>query len=56
MKINIPQVIVPIDMAEYAPEMAGSFLHVWVNPSLDMLTDHFALATSIQNGEVLTLE
>jgi hypothetical protein len=44
MKINIPRVVVPVDMSEYAPELAGQYLHVWVNPPLEMLGNHLTLA------------
>lgn len=32
MKIEIPKIIEMIDLGEYAPELAGQCLHVWVNP------------------------
>ena len=54
MKINIPKVIVPIDMAEYAPELAGTCLHVWVNPTLNKMNEHASLAASALSVEVLT--
>lgn len=44
MKINIPRVVVAVDMSEYAPELAGQYLHVWVNPPLDKLGEHMMLA------------
>lgn len=44
MKIEIPRVVVPVDMSEYAPELAGQYLHVWVNPPLDKLGEHLMLA------------
>jgi hypothetical protein len=52
MKINIPKVIVPVDMSEYAPELAGQCLHVWVNPPLDVLGAHLALAAEVRNAPV----
>lgn len=43
MKINIPKVIVPIEMGEYADELAGKFLLVWVNPPMKEFEKHTAL-------------
>lgn len=36
MKINIPKVIRPLDLAEYAPEYDGAVIQVWVNPPRSM--------------------
>lgn len=52
MKINIPKVIVAVEMSEYAPELAGQCLHVWVNPPLDVLGAHLALAAQLQQAPV----
>jgi len=52
MKINIPKVIVGVDMSEYAPELAGQCLHVWVNPPLDVLGAHLTLAAQFQQTPV----
>lgn len=40
MDIVIPKVILTVDFGEYAPAMAGKFLHVWVNPPRDFLREH----------------
>ena len=40
MKINIPKVLVPVDLGEYAAELAGNFLQVWVNPPLHIMQQH----------------
>jgi len=42
-KIEIPRITRPLDFAEYAPEMAGAVIHVWVNPSRKLLDEHDAL-------------
>jgi hypothetical protein len=47
MKIDIPKVIVSIDMGEYAPELKGRCLKVWVNPPLDVLTAHLTMAAKM---------
>jgi len=39
MKINFPKIVREIDLEEYAPEMAGQKISVWVNPpSADLVT------------------
>jgi hypothetical protein len=40
MQVNIPKIIVVVDLGEYAPELTGNALHVWVNPSLQVLRMH----------------
>lgn len=47
MKINIPKVIVGVDMGEYAPELAGRMLQVFVNPPLDMLSELSAILVKL---------
>jgi len=47
MKIVIPKVIVGVDMGEYAPELAGRMLQVWVNLPLDVLSEHLAMAARL---------
>ena len=44
MRIEIPKIVVPVDMGDYAPELVGQCLHVWVNPPLDKLGEHMMLA------------
>lgn len=48
MQITIPKIVVPVDMSEYAPELAGHWLHVWVNPPLDKLGEHMMLSAQLQ--------
>jgi len=45
MKINIPTVIVQVPMEDYAAELAGNALNVWVNPPLSVLNEHLKLVT-----------
>ena len=33
MKINIPKIVRPLDLKDYAPEMNGAIIQVWVNPT-----------------------
>lgn len=40
MKFDIPKIIEMIDLGEYAPELSGQYLHVWVNPPIKMLREH----------------
>ena len=52
MKIEIPKVIVQVSLAEYAPELQGSALHVWVNPSMAKLNVYNNLVTELQEQEL----
>lgn len=52
MKIDIPKVIVLVELAAYAPELAGKFLHVWVNPPREKLQEYDDLVTQLQEQEV----
>jgi hypothetical protein len=52
MKIDIPKVIVTVNMVEYAPELDGKFLHVWVNPSKQKLQEYTDLVTGLQSKEL----
>lgn len=45
MKINIPKVLVAVPMEDYASELAGNALNVWVNPPMELLIEHMALVT-----------
>lgn len=40
MKLEIPKVIARVDLGEYADALAGQYLLVWVNPTLDVLRKH----------------
>jgi len=37
MKIEVPKIIKPMRMAEYAPEFGEKVIAVWVNPPADMI-------------------
>ena len=39
MKIQFPEIVREIDLAEYAPEVKGT-MKVWVNPPIKLLTDY----------------
>lgn len=46
MKLDIPKVVVRVDLGEYAPELKGKVFCVWVNPTLDILRKHNELVKS----------
>ena len=48
MKITIPKVLIPVHLGEYAPELQGKFLHVWVNMPREKLQEYDDLITSLQ--------
>lgn len=52
MKINIPKVVVPVELSGYAPELAGQQLQVWVNPPQDKLNEYNGLVTDLQQQEL----
>jgi hypothetical protein len=56
MKITIPKVILSVDMVEYSPELAGKYLHVWVNPPKDKLQEYDDLVTALQARELETAQ
>jgi hypothetical protein len=37
MKILIPHIVRPLPLKEYAPEMNGAVLQVWVNPTREFI-------------------
>lgn len=47
MRIVIPKVLAAVDLAGYAGELAGQFLHVWVNPPLEVLRRHDELVKPV---------
>lgn len=53
-KINIPVLVRPIDLADYAPELAGGTVHVWVNPTRDVVEERRKIFAEI--GELLKVE
>ena len=52
MKIQIPKVVIPVEMEVYAAELKGKFLHVWVNPPKDKLQEYDDLVTALQEREL----
>lgn len=56
MKINIPKVIVQVDMVSYAPELDGQLLHVWVNPPMEKLSKYNDLVADLQAQELQNAE
>jgi hypothetical protein len=45
MKITIPKIIREVPLADYAPEMNGAVVKVWVNPTRDFLQQISAAIT-----------
>jgi hypothetical protein len=52
VKINIPKVVLPVNLGGYAPELEGSCLFVWVNPPRDTLQAYDDLVTELQSKEL----
>ena len=52
MKIRIPKVALAVDLAEYAAELAGKCLYVWVNPPKTKLQEYDDLVTMLQSREL----
>jgi hypothetical protein len=48
MQINIPKIVKPLDLVDYAPEMAGAVFQVWVNPPRKLLEDYDVLIMDAQ--------
>ena len=46
MKIKIPKVVTPVDFGEYAEELRGQSLWVWVNPPMEVLDKHAQIVTT----------
>ncbi len=51
MKIDVPKIVAAVDMAEYAPELAGNFLHIWVNVPKDLQAKLLVISADVQNGK-----
>ena len=51
MKIEIPKVLTAVDLAEYAPELKGKFLNIWVNAPLDVLSRYVELGALTRSGD-----
>jgi hypothetical protein len=52
VKIEIPKVVIPVDLGGYAAELAGKKLYVWVNPSMGKLKEYEDLRTDLQQQEL----
>jgi hypothetical protein len=50
-KINVPKVVRPLKLAEYAPEFEGEIL-VWVNPPRSILSMYAGLAGAAEGALV----
>jgi hypothetical protein len=55
MDIKIPKVLASVDFGEYAPELKGKKLHVWVNPPLALLRKHDEALALIKPKNLLPL-
>lgn len=53
MKINIPKVLVPVQLGEYAPELQDKILHVWVNMPKEKLQEYDDLVTTVQEQSLI---
>lgn len=42
MRIEIPRLARALDLRDYAPELAGVTVWVWVNPTLELVRDYNA--------------
>lgn len=43
MEINIPKVLVAIDLGDYAEALKGQFVYAWVNTPMEAMREHEAL-------------
>lgn len=50
MKFEIPKIIRPLSLQDYAPEL-DTELHVWVNPPRDLLNELFALNAAVAQAQ-----
>lgn len=46
MKFNVPKIVKPMKLSEYAPEFAKIEIPVWVNPPRAMLQEYLAMVES----------
>lgn len=51
MKIEIPKVVVAVDLGEYAPELKGKALQIWVNATNDMMAEYIRLSAEAAERE-----
>lgn len=52
MDIQIPKLVVTVDFGEYAPELAGQSLHVWINPPMATLAQYNDLVVAMQERDL----
>ena len=52
MRINIPRVVIAVPLKDYAPELDGQHLHVWVNPSIARLNEFRNLVADMQERDL----
>jgi hypothetical protein len=50
MKINIPKILKAIPLEEYAPELEGQALQVWVNPTREMINRYNEMITEVHGN------
>lgn len=48
MKINIPKIVKQVELREYAAELEGAVLMVWVNPARALLAELVGKETSTE--------
>jgi hypothetical protein len=48
MKIDVPKITRPVDLGDYAEELRGKTLFVWVNPPVSLLSEYFSLQDAIK--------
>jgi|SRR5690242_5969121 len=51
MKLSIPKLIVPLDLAEYNPELKGQSLYVWVDPPRKVFQQYDQLTLDAEEEE-----
>lgn len=51
MKIEVPRIYRPIELGEYAEELKGEQLHVWVNPPRRLLAEYAAILKHVLKQE-----
>jgi hypothetical protein len=47
MEIKIPKIVQPLELGEYAPELAGQVIQVWVNPPPAVRKEYFEVSDQI---------
>lgn len=49
MKLEIPHIVKPVSLSEYAPEM-DAVLHVWVNPPRAVLLEYYTILEKVSDA------